>query len=325
MPFAPSGCFTPTMEVDTRSVPANERYDFWHASVCDRFVPLLATPSTRDLQGRIRSVEVAEARVRRIAGTEHRFQRRPQDISHGDAPELLNLVFLNRGTTIVEQDGRVATLRAGDFVFYDSSRPFDFRTRGDFDYTILLLPRDLLGQSERVLRSCTVRPRSSAHGVAGMTRRLLSSLVTPGRPVLGPTHARAIQDTLVDTVAPLLPSMEPTASAETLLLLARAHIQRNLADPDLSPGSVAAACEISVSYLHRLFDDQPSTVAAYIREERLRVAAQMLVSPLHRNASIATIGSACGIVDAAHFSRMIRRRFGVPPRELRRGLPADQP
>ena len=309
------------MEVDTRSVPAHERYDYWHASVCDRFVPLLATPATRDLQGRIRSVEVAEARVRRIAGTEHRFQRRPQDISHGDAPELLNVVFLNRGSTTIEQDGRTATLRSGDFAFYDSSRPFDFRTRGDFDYTILLLPRHLLGQSETVLRNCTVRPRSSAHGAAGMTRRLLASLVTPGRPVLGPTHAKAIQDALIDTVAPLLPSLEPTASAETLLRLARAYIQRNLADPDLSPGAVAAACEISVSYLHRLFDDEPSTVAAYIREERLRVAAQMLVSPLHRNASIATIGSACGIVDPAHFSRMVRSRFGLSPRELRRGTP----
>ena len=89
-----------------------------------------STGEGRELQGRIRFREIGSTRVRRIAGTEHTFRRRDSDIRRGGDPEELNLLFVNRGTTVVEQDGRTATLTPGDFLLYDSARPFEFRTRG---------------------------------------------------------------------------------------------------------------------------------------------------------------------------------------------------
>ncbi|SDF70849.1 AraC family transcriptional regulator [Pseudonocardia oroxyli] len=68
------------MEVDTRAVPARERLEYWHECVSDRFVPLLVAPASHEVQGRIRFREVGGTRVRRIAGTEHTFQRRDGDI-----------------------------------------------------------------------------------------------------------------------------------------------------------------------------------------------------------------------------------------------------
>jgi len=310
------------MDVDTRAVPVQERYDYWHESVCDRFVPLLATPSSRNLRGRIRAVEFGDTRVRRIAGTEHRFQRREQDIRRSGDPEQLNLVFVNRGITTVEQDGRSATLRAGDCTFYDSGRPFDFRTHDDFDYTIALLPKNLLGLHEVTLRDSTVRPRSALTGVSAAARRLASSLVMQGRTPLGVNQASAIQESLLTTVRPLAAGEEPSAGADLLRVVARAHVQQHLADPDLSPKSVAAACGISTSYLHRLFGTEQLTVAAYIREQRLRTALELLTSSTHRRMSIAEVGITCGITDPARFSRIVRARFGAAPRDLRRGVPA---
>ncbi|WP_433599283.1 helix-turn-helix domain-containing protein [Nocardia sp. CA-135953] len=310
------------MDVDTRFVPANERYDYWHEKVCDHFVPLLVTPANRNLQGRIRAVEFADTHVRRVAGTEHRFQRREQDILRGGDPEQLNIVFVNRGSTVVEQDGRSAALQAGNFAFYDSSRPFDFRTHDDFDYTIVLLPKNRLDLPEATLRDCTIRPRSALTGAGIVARRLISSFVMSGREALGPTQASAIQDSLLATVRPLIAVDEPSFDASMFRVLARAHIQQHLADPDLSPRTVAAACGISPSYLHRLFDTESRTVAAFIREQRLRTALELLISPAHRRDSIAEIGAACGIVDPASFSRMVRSRFGASPRDLRRGASA---
>ncbi len=307
------------MDVDTRVVPANERYDYWHESVCDHFVPLLVTPASRNLQGRIQAVKFADTHVRRIAGTEHRFQRREQDIRRGGDPEQLNIVFVTHGSTVVEQDGRSAALHAGSFAFYDSSRPFDFRTRENFDYTIALLPKNRLDLPEATLRGCTIRPRSARTGVGRVARRLISSFAVPGREALGPSQASAIQDSLLATVRPLIAVDEPSIDASMFRVMARAYIQQRLADPDLSPRAVAAACGISPSYLHRLFDTEPQTVAAFIREQRLRTAAELLTSPAHRRDSIAKIGAACGIVDPASFSRMVRSRFGASPRELRRG------
>src|SRR5262249_52558714 len=46
-------------------------------------------------------------------------------------------------------------------------------------------------------------------------------------------------------------------------------IKARLSDRDLTPAKVAAAHHMSVRRLHKLFEDQPLTVAALIRRQRL--------------------------------------------------------
>ncbi|MDX3107532.1 hypothetical protein ACIBO5_12855 [Nonomuraea angiospora] len=46
-------------------------------------------------------------------------------------------------------------------------------------------------------------------------------------------------------------------------------ILRHLRDPGLDPRRLAAANHISVSYLHRLFQQEGVTVSAWIKQQRL--------------------------------------------------------
>lgn len=340
------------VDVDTRAVPARERLEYWYENVRDRFVPLLVSPADREVQGRIRHREIASTKVRRIAGTEHIFRRRDSDIRRGGDPGELNLLFVNRGATVVEQDGRAAVVAAGDVLFYDSARPFEFRTRGPFDYTILLMRKGLLGLPAGTDTVCTVRPGSARDGLAASVRRLVESLVVPEgagddpggdrarqqsvRPesalresVLRESVLResalpesvcqqsALQESLLAAVAHLVPGARSTEPPRVPVALVRALIQRHFRDPCLSPASIAGACGISVSYLHRVFAEEEHTVATLIREERLQAALRLLQSPGSRRQSIATIGRRCGLPDPAHFSRVFHRRFGVSPREAR--------
>lgn len=305
------------MEVDTRVVPARERLEYWHECVCDRFVPLLVVPASQQVQGRIRFREIGGTRVRRIAGTEHTFRRRDSDIRRGGDPEELNLLFVNRGTTVVEQDGRTATLTPGDFLLYDSARPFEFRTRGSLDYTILLMPKGLLGLPDGVDITCTVRPGSARDGLAGAVRHLVDSLVLPDRTWADPEDALALQEPLLAAVSRLVPTAPAGEPSRVPVALVRALVRRHFRDPDLSPATIAAACGISVSHLHRVVAGEEHTVAALIREERLQAAVRALASPGSRRESVATIGRRCGLPDPAHFSRVFHRRFGVSPREFR--------
>ncbi len=52
-----------------------------------------------------------------------------------------------------------------------------------------------------------------------------------------------------------------STTAGELVAGVRAHIDDRLADPELSPASIAAAHHISVRYLHRLFAQEGTTVA----------------------------------------------------------------
>lgn len=303
--------------IDTQQVAAAERADYWRENVCDTFVPLRVQPAGDDIGGRIAGSTLAQTHVRRIRAVGHEFERRPADIRRSD-PEVLHFMVLNRGVTQVDQDGRTATLHPGDLLFYDSSRPFRFITPNALDYTIALLPKRLLPVSELSVRSGTARAISGDEGLSAVARDLVRALA---RHAISDAAERqlALQHTLVGFLAALLPAeAAPTPSGAVHRQLARSFIERHLGDPDLSPADIAAACSISVSYLHRLFADDGWTVAGYLRERRLQAAYDELAGGRNPGEPVAAVGHRCGLVDPSHFSRLFKARFDLPPGELRR-------
>lgn len=95
-------------------------------------------------------------------------------------------------------------------------------------------------------------------------------------------------------------------------------IQEHLGDPCLSPGAIAEAHHISIRYLHKLFAGGGMTVAGRIRELRLERCYRDLADPSQRDRPIHSIAARWGFTDKAHFSRLFRARYGIPPKEYRR-------
>ncbi|AXK37043.1 AraC family transcriptional regulator [Streptomyces armeniacus] len=102
-----------------------------------------------------------------------------------------------------------------------------------------------------------------------------------------------------------------------LVLRIRAFIQQRLHDPELSPAAVASAHHISVSHLHRLFQEQGTTVAAWIRQQRLEAASQDLADPRLFEQPVRHIATRWGFTHPAAFSRTFRNHYGVPPTDYR--------
>jgi AraC-like DNA-binding protein len=85
------------------------------------------------------------------------------------------------------------------------------------------------------------------------------------------------------------------------------HIEARLSDRDLAPAKIAAAHHISVRRLHKLFNDQPLTVAALIRQRRLeRCRADLARS----DRTVAAVAARWGFADPAHFSRLFKATYG---------------
>ncbi|MGD9601944.1 MAG: helix-turn-helix transcriptional regulator [Gammaproteobacteria bacterium] len=83
---------------------------------------------------------------------------------------------------------------------------------------------------------------------------------------------------------------------------------------------LAAACGISVRYLHETFRSGDVSVFESIMETRLQAARSMLETALGGPKTVSEIAYLCGFRDVAHFSRRFRRQFNAPPRDfLRRG------
>ena len=131
------------------------------------------------------------------------------------------------------------------------------------------------------------------------------------------TNALDLVSTMLHAEMDISPDrMKPQA---LLAVSVREYIEANLSDPLLSPASVAAAHFISTRHLHNVFHESGTTVASWIRTQRLEGARRELRDPLHGGKSVSAVAARWGFLDAAHFSRTFRDAFGVSPSDWRRG------
>jgi AraC-like DNA-binding protein len=61
-------------------------------------------------------------------------------------------------------------------------------------------------------------------------------------------------------------------------------------------------------------------VAGWVRERRLERSRHDLLDPALAARPVSAIAARWGLVDPAHFSRLFRAAYGVPPLEYRRTM-----
>ena len=94
------------------------------------------------------------------------------------------------------------------------------------------------------------------------------------------------------------------------------YIDSRLDDPALTPPEIAKRFGISVRYLHRIFSEKQLTVNGWRRARRLAKCRDELID-LGSRRTITEIALSWGFSDAAHFSRLFKSAFGMPPNAFR--------
>lgn len=109
-----------------------------------------------------------------------------------------------------------------------------------------------------------------------------------------------------------------TASGEhqTAVAKAQQYIARNYSG-NLTAATIAAACDISVSYLYRLFQTAlDCTPGEYLLSCRISAARELLVNT---GLSLNEIAFRCGFNSQSYFSDCFKRRVGISPSAYRSG------
>lgn len=232
------------------------------------------------------------------------------------------------GGGIVDQDGRQAVLRAGDFAFVDLSRPARWAMAPQRVIAVLFPPRLLPLRSDQV-RRLTATAIAGDHGSAALVPALAARMVGH-LDEYGPAEAARVGGSMLDLVGAALASrldtaMPPEAHERAATLQVFAYIEEHLPDPDLSPAAVAAANHLSVRALHRLFERHETTVAVWIRQRRLERVRRDLLDPALRARPVSAIGARWGLPNPSHLSRAFRAAYGRSPAPYRTEVNPPRP
>jgi AraC-like DNA-binding protein len=90
-------------------------------------------------------------------------------------------------------------------------------------------------------------------------------------------------------------------------------VDAHLTDQDLRPAVIAAAHHISPRLLRKVFQQHGETVTGRIRARRLEHCRLDLLDPVLAGRTVAAVGRSWGFTVPAHFTRVFRNTYGVPP------------
>ncbi|WP_028932385.1 helix-turn-helix domain-containing protein [Pseudonocardia spinosispora] len=305
----------------TDEVDPSDRLGYWTDAVCDAYVQLdCAAPSHGpDFTGEIRIDSLASLELSRVTSDAQRVRRTPSLITRSAEDYFLVSIQI-QGVGILSQDGRQAVLSPGDFALYDSTRPYELRFPDRFQQFVLMLPGPPLRSELRGAEGLTARGIPGSRGAGHLMIEMITTLadtVDELEPASAAAVAQSVEHIVVAGLSALndspAPQPEPAARREQV----KAHARARLRDPGLTVAELAAELHTSVSTLHRAFSTEPYTISEWIWSQRLDNVRADLCDPMHRNRTLTELAFSWGFVDASHFSRAFRARFGCSPRELR--------
>lgn len=231
-------------------------------------------------------------------------------------PSQLLLILCLQGGANVRQAGLDCEIEQGGAALVTLDRASHIRLSG----------RHLIARcaaSAIIARSTTRQTRLSspvrANGLLTTLARSLLLMLHRTADTLSEDESSSLQSVYFDLAAKLLDQREQPAGKE-LPSRIRDVIEANLADPELSPATIAAASGTSVRGLYRHFVGLDVSVCAWIKHRRLERCLNDLRDDRMKERTITEIAFRWGFNDPAHFSRTFKERYGAPPRAFRGGL-----
>lgn len=232
----------------------------------------------------------------------------------------LSLLHLRAGREAITIAGSECILQAGDLVLWDSERRMTFDVPERLEKLTLMFPHTAL---------TSIFPNAEDYVGRVITRRRgLSTLLTD---YLDSIDKEMWSMSTEDLTAAMKPTMDLLATVLTMesklpqqslraitLTRIRQYIISNLADPALSPKTIAASNGITPRYLHLLFEDVGTSVSTWVRERRLERCRDDIHCSVSTARTITDIAYGWGFNDLSHFSKAFKQQFGQSPRNYRK-------
>ncbi|MCC3330929.1 helix-turn-helix domain-containing protein [Nocardia abscessus] len=312
-------------EFSTESLSIEDQLACWLDLMDRDLVPTRMRSTTEEgFAGRARTLTWEGVQISVMSYPSVQVTRTPKLIRQSD-PEAYQVNLVLDGEAAIRQAGREAIFGAGEFAVFDTSRPFEgWRSCGLGGRSMTLqISRALLPLPAGGIDRLTAIPFGAHHGIGAAFARWLTDLTTRADE-FSPADAPTLTSVTVDLLSAVLAApidaegmLVPESGRRALRLQINGFIEQRLGDPALTPKAIAEAHHISLRSLQQLFAADKTTPATWIRRRRLERCRRDLVNPYLRHRPIHSIAARWGFTDPAHFSRVFRKSFGLPPSDYR--------
>ncbi|WP_287144134.1 helix-turn-helix domain-containing protein [Achromobacter sp.] len=293
----------------------------WGSTVSDQILSLDARSVRADgyFTGQVAVARFHKSLVADVQSSAHRVLRTRSLVSQDEARHLKIIWQLSGRTQLEHKDG-VSLIHSGEWAIYDTSRPYTFQVSDKSHFQMLLLPITNAAN----WAWCTEQVMGQAlpgGGAAEVARCALAGLLSDSVH-LDPLGQSVLQESVLALMGTAVSQLrnETAGSSRAVhkkLQVAQTFIEQNLTAPALTPDHVAQACGISKRSLYSLFGPIGMTPQAYITQRKLAAACELLIAVDAQQRTITQIAYELGFADAAHFSRVFSRVYGLSPSQWR--------
>ncbi len=255
----------------------------------------------------------------RLSGRGLKISEGAPQTAHPAEPLFVCLMLSGEGE--VNQDGRRAVVHAGEYAFYDATRPFFVDIAGAFDVLLVCFANGAVVRevgSTEVITAQTYGVNSVLTAmVANYLRRLAETMPVLGETISARLAATAVSLLAIGAIETAKPRRQNSWTRSTTLKRIRSYALARLQTPKLSPAKVAAEMGISIRYLHALFRDEGTTFSNWLWAQRLDACRAKICAPEFAQQSIGALALEFGFSNFSHFSRRFRQAYGISARDLR--------
>ncbi len=269
-------------ELDDRHVST------WRERICDELLDADAPWHAGQRLGMELGIKAVHGAVNLDVTVHHgglTLERTAARVAREQRQDAMGLTCVTAGSTTIATPGRQRVVQTGELCLISSEQPFKKTMSRDYAEVFLYMPVPLMRTLWRELPAQQTMV-SDGHGLGGVLRDALVALSRQCHQLSTLEWTAGMRAVITLTAGVFGDVRDDERIVRSTREIRRGkvleYIDTHLGEPELAPPQIAAAFGMSLRYLHLLFEDTDTSVAA-----------------------------------TAHFSRAFKARFGCSPRELR--------
>ena len=305
---------------DTHLLPQRERQHYWKGVIDQAYFPLqLQFKDPARLHGHLSQCQLGRLGISRLESSATCFKRVQKQIDESEPYFLITIPVANQ--VQFSQANHTVICNPGAFILERSDLPYEFSYQQDNALWVIRVPVSMLRSRIREPERFLYMEFDKQQGMGAVFYQFMKSVVQQFAYTDESCHG-VLSQQLIDLLAHSLENddrvlMSSEASIRNAHLRnIETFVRDNIQRSDLSPDMIAASCNISTRYLHKLFKDSDQTVSQWIKELRLQSVLNDIKVDTGRT-TLAEIAYRWGFTDQAHFCRLFKARFGCTPKQMR--------